>query len=1850
MPVVSLRRRRAFSLLEVAAATALFAIVSIGVSLAVSSSLGSRASNAIEFRLRGELDQALVELSYTPFEELLNNEFTPPSPCAGSASQGTKGTSCFTVADKDFTASWSAVYAADVVEASTEAVAAVTLVASVELPDGSVVSRAKRITAPTPGFNGESLLRAQFSGAYDQLQGPVFLVQADSPSVVVGSSQVSSFGSALFRVPTDACTDLVPCRLALSPSNIWSSDGKLALSPSSSIGDDAKIVLSAGRVIQVGAEIFPVQEITVDLLARSDSGKEAPPTALSSICLWAAFNDGSANRLVPSCNDEAAGSVTFSTYAVDPAQPSLRARIPRDVEIRFYVDRPNGTCPDLGQMGAEAGSWAPSAVCTSWTWGVPLYLGVDGDEQSFSTPLRPTAGAKLTAVWTGPLARPAIGFGDRPLWVNPRSAGSCAAAASCTPSFTSAPEASICPNSLCLSARLPSLLAPSTGAVYAKQVSSSTTVFDLEVVDEYGDPVQVQLLTEPQSGSLEFDGTTLQAGDVIGTTPGPDAGSLELTFLESQPIDMVFFTLRLSNSVEGGIRDVDVALYRNARPWLFSTRQATVAQGESTTVSFTMTATDSTPADAETVSLSAPSGFTLPATATSDATGRITFTLAAGSLPPGSYSIQVQTPTLRSTTIPIVVEQTAGSLTVQAPDLAQGATATVSVSVKDVLGDPMEGALVSFATAASGAGFAPGVRTVPSGCSTDASGNCSVSLIAESAAPGGGYTLTARSDGKSASDGFNVASVPSRLSATSLILAQGSSASWVLTVKDASGGSLPGRTVSVSSAPSGVQLSPTSLTSSASGVVSFAVSVTEAAASGLASVSFTVDGVPVSASFTISQQVASLQVPASVDVQRGSSARVRIRVLDSADNPVSNVSLFFTPTSNIQVKSSPTDSDGFATATISVSSSATKGAASLAFSTVSTPQLNEVLSLSIAAEPRTISLSGYVPQGGRSALSLAVFDREGDPVPGASVVLSGLPSSINVSPRASTNLSGIASLPVLDTSATALGTYRATARVSLNDATQSFSVLVPVLSAASSFTAPAAVAAPTATATSATSASVAFSAPVNTGGASVSSYQVYVNGTLSSTVSSSPATVSGLSSATQYSIAVAACSSYGCSPMSASSTVLTFPSPPQVPSVSSSGTSGTLQVSWAQITPTPTALWVRTKRSDSVSWLTPRLVSSTALSHVLQGLSNGFPYDVALGVGNSSGVSWSSSASATPAAPPSTPTTFSVQVSGYVPELSWTTPTSDGGLTVSQIRIYRNKLILATIAGSATSYNDSGVTTGTHSYSVAACNEVGCSPTSSARAVSVTVPPSAPTAPTVSNETTTGFSVSWGSTISSTSYQLFIDATQLASTSATSYTVSNVSTGSAFSVQVKACNSGGCSGASTATTAYTRPSAPTNVLLAPLSGGLEVSWTDSVSPVVDGYEVWYRVAGSGPFLEWSPGVDDFSPTEVTGLVNGVSYEVYTKAVNPAGATASATSSATPMTTPSAPRTLSATPQSGQIQLSWLAPTSDGGSTITGYEVEASTDGGFFWFSVLSSTSTASSTTVTGLVNGTSYVFQVAAVNEMGTGTFSQQSSTVAPRTTPGSPLDVSPVSGNQQVALSWSEPLDDGGSAITDYQVEYSSNAGSTWSLFADGSSVLSSATVSGLTNGVGYVFRVAAVNAAGVGSYSISSDEAVPATVPAQMAAPTLGSISTSSITVSWSAPSNGGSAITGYTVYRNGLIAASLSAAASSYEDTGRTAATVYSYQVLATNDLGSSPISPATEARTLLVVSYDTQGGSSITTGSVSASGVLNDPGTPTRTGFTFTGWFTAASGGSALVFPYTHGQLSSFTLYAQWVQDE
>jgi uncharacterized repeat protein (TIGR02543 family) len=69
--------------------------------------------------------------------------------------------------------------------------------------------------------------------------------------------------------------------------------------------------------------------------------------------------------------------------------------------------------------------------------------------------------------------------------------------------------------------------------------------------------------------------------------------------------------------------------------------------------------------------------------------------------------------------------------------------------------------------------------------------------------------------------------------------------------------------------------------------------------------------------------------------------------------------------------------------------------------------------------------------------------------------------------------------------------------------------------------------------------------------------------------------------------------------------------------------------------------------------------------------------------------------------------------------------------------------------------------------------------------------------------------------------------------------------------------------------------------------------------------------------------------------------------------------------------------------------------------------------------------------------------------------------------------------------------------------------------------------------------------------------------------------------------------------------------------------------------------------LTVTFDSQLGSAITVGATTTGGSISaSPGTPSRTGYTFTGWFAGATGGTEILFPYAHGQTASFTLYAQW----
>lgn len=125
------------------------------------------------------------------------------------------------------------------------------------------------------------------------------------------------------------------------------------------------------------------------------------------------------------------------------------------------------------------------------------------------------------------------------------------------------------------------------------------------------------------------------------------------------------------------------------------------------------------------------------------------------------------------------------------------------------------------------------------------------------------------------------------------------------------------------------------------------------------------------------------------------------------------------------------------------------------------------------------------------------------------------------------------------------------------------------------------------------------------------------------------------------------------------------------------------------------------------------------------------------------------------------------------------------------------------------------------------------------------------------------------------------------------------------------------------------------------------------------------------------------------------------------------------------------------------------------------------------------------------------------------------------PLDVDAVAANTQVALTWSAPVDDGGSQITDYRIIVSPTTGVTGNTTRQVGSATTSYTFTGLTNGTAYTFAIAAITAQGVGA-SVSTAATVPNT-GGVLSTPTINAIDVENFQAEHSF-----STVAGATLYR--------------------------------------------------------------------------------------------------------------------------
>jgi len=438
------------------------------------------------------------------------------------------------------------------------------------------------------------------------------------------------------------------------------------------------------------------------------------------------------------------------------------------------------------------------------------------------------------------------------------------------------------------------------------------------------------------------------------------------------------------------------------------------------------------------------------------------------------------------------------------------------------------------------------------------------------------------------------------------------------------------------------------------------------------------------------------------------------------------------------------------------------------------------------------------------------------------------------------------------------------------------------------------------------------------------------------------------------------------------------------------------------------------------------------------------------------------------------------------------------------------------------------------------------------------------------------------------------------------------------------------------------PFPPTRVQAVASNSAATISW---LAPSLAGFTTYTATASPGGgscTTSWPT-----STCSISGLNGGTNYSVSVTAANATGTSSpSGSASVTPYSVATAPTIGTATRLSATTVSVGYTAGANNGSAITGFTTTSSPSISL----TLTSAATANPLTYSGtFVQGQAYTFSMTATNGAGTSSSSGASNSITPyvAAAPATGIIGSVTSSSATtVSIPFTAPSSNG-SSITSYTVTSSPALALTYSGTTSPMAVTGS-----FVQGQSYTFSIAATNGAGTGAGSSVSNSVTPF-APGNPDAPSIGvatTVDSQTVTVSFSAPiNNRGSVITSYTATSNpgGITGTSSS---SPITVTGLTVNTPYTFTVTATNGVGTSDSSTATIAvtpRMIYSVTFDSQGGSAISNGTfVSGSSVSAAPLIPTRSGYTFNGWFAASSGGSSLQFPYSPGVTSNITLYAQW----
>lgn len=282
--------------------------------------------------------------------------------------------------------------------------------------------------------------------------------------------------------------------------------------------------------------------------------------------------------------------------------------------------------------------------------------------------------------------------------------------------------------------------------------------------------------------------------------------------------------------------------------------------------------------------------------------------------------------------------------------------------------------------------------------------------------------------------------------------------------------------------------------------------------------------------------------------------------------------------------------------------------------------------------------------------------------------------------------------------------------------------------------------------------------------------------------------------------------------------------------------------------------------------------------------------------------------------------------------------------------------------------------------------------------VSATIPPAAPAGLHAAISAATSISLQWNASAGASSYNVYQGSTSGAESAtpiasgltATSFSVTGLIPGQSYFFDVVGVGAGGSSSVSNEATATLVASAPSGLTAIAGATSVALKWTTSTGAT--SYNVYQGTSAGGEST--TPIVTGITATSynVSSLTSGQVYFFKLVAVD-AGGNSAASSEVTTTVLAAVPSGLSATAANGAVTLSWTASTG-----ATSYNIYQGSSAGGEGNSAATSVS-ATSMTISGLTNGQTYYFKVAAVDAGGTSAQSNESSA-----TPAAPPAPPPAS------------------------------------------------------------------------------------------------------------------------------------------------------------------------------------------------------------------------------------------------------